>query len=413
MLNHLITLPNGLRVIHREIPYSRVIHCGFVIDAGSRDEGPDEAGIAHFIEHMVFKGTERRKTFHILNYLESVGGDVNAYTTKEKTCLYATVTPEYLDRATELLTDITFFSTFPDKEIVKERQVISEEIDMYNDNPEEAILEDFELLCFPNHALGRPIAGTRESVAGIGKAQMLDFIQRTYTAGRVIFSVVGKATPKQVEKVAMKYLAGLTLPTGTTRTEAPPLYVKGQLQKDCPGTQAHKVIGGDACSFRDDRYVPVSVLSNYIGGPANNSLLNMDIRERHGLTYNIYSFFNPYTDSGLWGVYFGCEPNNVDRISKLVDKELKKLRQNRLGTTRLHQIKRQMIGQLTVGGEGLMSRMLVQAKNQLDFGRDFELEELAAQVEAITESDFLDAANFLFDPKGWSEIVFLPEEDKE
>lgn len=411
MQNHLITLPNGLRVIHREIPHSRVIHCGFVIDAGSRDEANDEAGIAHFIEHMVFKGTARRKTFHILNYLESVGGDVNAYTTKEKTCLYATVTPEYLDRATELLTDITFFSTFPEKEIAKERQVISEEIDMYNDNPEEAILEDFELACYPNHALGSPIAGTRESVAGIGKHQMLDFIQRTYTAGRVIFSVVGKATPKQVERIAHKYLAGLTLPTGTSRTAPPPIYVPATHSKECPGTQAHKIIGGDACSFRDDRYVPVSVLSNYIGGPANNSLLNMDIRERHGLTYNIYSFFNPYTDAGLWGVYFGCEPANMGRISKLVDKELKKLRQQKIGTTRLHQIKRQMIGQLTIGAEGLMSRMLVQAKNQLDFGRDFELEELAAQVEAITESDLLDAANFMFDTKGLSEIVFMPEED--
>lgn len=404
-----VNLPNGISIVHREIPHSRVVHCGFVIDAGSRDEGPEETGIAHFIEHMVFKGTQRRKTFHILNYLESVGGDVNAYTTKEKTCLYATVLPQYCGRAMELLADITFDSTFPKKEISKERKVISEEIDMYNDSPEDSILEDFEAIAYPDHSLGRPIAGTRESIAGIGREEILKFIERNYTAGRVVFSVVGKVSLVEIKKLAKKYLADLELPKSSVRKTRTPDFQAGSLEKKISGQQAHKVIGGDACSFSHDMYVPVSVLCNYLAGPANNSLLNLNIREKHGLTYNIYSFFNPFTDCGLWGIYFACEPANLNRISRMVDKELQKLKSTELGAVRLNQIKRQMIGQLTIGNEGLLSKMLVQAKNLLDFGRDYDLEELTRQVESVTAADLKAAANFLFRKEKMAEVVYLPE----
>ncbi|MEO0584436.1 MAG: pitrilysin family protein [Bacteroidota bacterium] len=258
-------LQNGLRVIYKHVPYTRTVHCGFIVDAGSRDDMQGEIGMAHFIEHMIFKGTVKRKTFHILNYLESVGGDVNAYTTKEKTCLYASLVSEYFDRATELLTDITFNSTFPEKEIVKEKQVISEEIDMYRNTPDEAIFEDFDEMIYPQHSLGFPILGTKKSIHQFTQNKVKDHLHRSFIKDHVVYSIVGNVSEKEVKKVIDKYLKPVQMPSGT-RTRISP---NGQMATDhveeISSDQAHVLIGGRSYAMREELYVPFLVLNNLLG----------------------------------------------------------------------------------------------------------------------------------------------------
>ncbi|MEM9985202.1 MAG: pitrilysin family protein, partial [Bacteroidota bacterium] len=396
-----------LRVIHQYIPYTRTVHCGYVINAGSRDDLQGEMGMAHFIEHMIFKGTTRRKTFHVLNYLESVGGDVNAYTTKEKTCLYASMMAEYFDRATELLTDITFHSTFPEKEMVKEKQVIAEEIDMYRNTPDEAIFEDFDEMIFPEHSLGHPILGTKDSIASFTQAQLRAHQHRSLVAGQVVFSVVGNVSLREVERVVDKYLRPLQLADGHHQRTAPSqariMSFKQKVEQD----QAHEIIGGRAYSMQDPHYVPFLLLNNLLGGPAMNSRLNLNIREKYGLTYNISSFFAPFLDTGLWGIYFACEKNNLTRIRRLVSKELRQMREKSLGTVRLSQAKKQLMGQMILGYENLLNQMLTNAKDLLDFDRIIPFAQLLEQIEKVTANEIQSVAQDLFQEESFSRITYL------
>ena len=251
-------LANGIRVVYTYVPYTRAVHCGYVIDSGSRDDKEGEMGMAHFIEHMIFKGTTRRKTFHILNYLESVGGDLNAYTTKEKTCLYASLVADYFERATELLTDIAFHSIFPEREIVKEKQVISEEIDLYRNAPDEAIFEDFDTIVFPEHSLGHPILGTKESIRNFTKAGMRAHLDRSFVQDRVVFSIVGNVKEKEVLRVVNKYLAIQTMPSVPhVRYHPTTPHIQDHQVVNIPTEQMHEIIGGRAYALRKDHYVPL------------------------------------------------------------------------------------------------------------------------------------------------------------
>ncbi len=407
MVPTLIELPNGLRVIYQHIPYTRTVHCGYVINAGSRDDLRGQIGMAHFIEHMIFKGTARRKTFHILNYLESVGGDVNAYTTKEKTCLYASLMAEYFERATELLTDITFHSTFPPKEIDKEKQVIAEEIDMYRNTPDEAIFEDFDEMIFPEHSLGHPILGTKDSITQFTQEQVRSHLQRSLVTGEVVYSIVGNVSEKEVRRVIDKYLSPLELPNGHAERTAPGqsriIEMKQQLDQD----QAHEIIGGRAYAVQDQHYVPFLVLNNLLGGPAMNTRLNLNIREKYGLTYTISSFYSPFLDSGIWGVYYACEKNNLLRVRRLVEKELKLLQNKPIGSMRLSQAKKQLMGQMILGYENLLNQMLGMAKDLLDFGEILPFEKLLSQIEAVTAEELQGVAQDLFPTDELSRITYL------
>ena len=391
-----IELNNGLRVIYKHIPYTRTVHCGYVINSGSRDDIEGEMGMAHFIEHMIFKGTSKRKTFHILNYLESVGGDLNAYTTKEKTCLYASMVAEYFERATELLTDITFNSTFPEKEISKEKQVISEEIDMYRNAPDEAIFEDFDELIFPNHSLGHPILGTKASIKQFTKADVRDRINRCFIQGEVVFSIVGNVSEKTVRRVIKKYLEPVSLPGGKIIRYQPSHNQVEHLEVPISTDQAHEIIGGRAYALRKELYIPFLVLNNLLGGPAMNSRLSLNIREKHGLSYSISSFYSPYLDSGIWGIYYACETKNLLRIRRLVKKELQKLWESPLGAMKLSQAKKQLIGQLTLGYENLLNQMLGQAKDLLDFDHIPTFGEYIKGIESISAMQLQDAAREIF-----------------
>lgn len=403
----LIELQNGLRVVFQHIPYTRTVHCGYVINVGSRDDRPGEIGMAHFIEHMLFKGTAKRKTFHILNYLESVGGDVNAYTTKEKTCFYASMMSEYFERATELLTDITFHSVFPEREIVKEKQVISEEIDLYRNTPDEAIFEDFDEMIFPGHGLGHPILGTKASISTFTQQQMRVHSQRSFVQEQVVYSVVGNITEKELRRVIDKHLAPIRLPTGQPQRHAPGAARVRELKTGIEQDQAHEIIGGRAYPMREDRYVPFMVLNNLLGGPAMNCRLNLNIREKYGLTYTISSFYSPFLDSGMWGIYFACEKDNLPRIRRLIDKELDTMRQKPLGVVRLSQTKKQLMGQLVLGYENLLNQMLGIAKDVLNHGYVVPFQDMLQEIEAVTAAQIQDVAQELFDRDARSRITYL------
>ncbi len=406
MKNRTIELANGLRVVHTHNPYTRAVHCGYVINAGSRDDGAEALGMAHFIEHMIFKGTTNRKTFHILNYLESVGGDLNAYTSKEKTCVYASLASDYVDRATELLTDICFASTFPVKEIEKEKQVISEEIDMYRNAPDEAIFEDFDQFIFPQHTLGHPILGTKESIRTFTQADIQDFVGRSFSEGRMVYSIVGHVSDREVDRLVDKYLRHLTLGTPYSDRRTPPPLITDMQTVAISSSQTHEILGGRAYGIKDEKYFPFLVLNNLLGGPAMNARLNLNIREKFGLTYNISSFFSPYLDCGMWGIYYACEPKNRDRIHRLVQKELKGFMEKPLGVIRLSQAKKQLIGQLTLGYENLMTQMLSNAKDMLDFDEIVSFSSYIKCIDKVQASHLMEVANECFSPENISRLTY-------
>ncbi|MFN0200854.1 MAG: M16 family metallopeptidase [Bacteroidia bacterium] len=406
----IITLPNGLRVTYKYVPHTRLVHCGYVIDVGGRDDREMETGMSHFIEHLIFKGTQKRKTFHILNYLESVGGDVNAYTSKEKTCVYASLASEYFERAVDVLTDIVFCSTFPEKEMAKERQVIMEEIEMYRDAPDEAIFEDFDLLIFPNHALGLPILGSKESLQHISQQHILDFTKNSYTSDRIVFSIVGNVSEKEVMKWVDKYLAPLEIGKGKATRLAPAPYTANQQIVEIATHQAHEVIGGVACSIYADEYAAFLLLNNILGGPAMNTRLSLNIREKYGWVYNINSFYSPFLDSGIWGIYYACDAGNLEKVRKKVYKELDELRSKKMGTVQFMQAQRQLSGQLLLGNEHLGSQMLGMAKEVLDFDKLIPLEEYLAEIQAITAEQLWEVANVYFEESKLSRLTYLPAE---
>ncbi len=407
---NIISLPNGIRIIHKYVPYTRTVHCGFVINVGSRDDNQEQPGLAHFIEHMIFKGTPKRKTYHVLNYLESVGGELNAYTTKEKTCIYASLSADYVDRATELLTDITFNAIFPDREIVKEREVIAEEIDMYRNAPDEAIFEDFDQMLYPGHPLGVPILGYKESIQTIDKQALRGFVDQFYTQGNITYSIVGNVPPRMVNRLIDKYLAHLVLPTGNVNREEPGGFSPTHHQVHIPTNQAHEIIGGRAYPIRHPQYYSFSLLTNMLGGPAMNSRLNLNIREKHGLAYSINTFYGPFSDSGFWGIYYACEAGKLARVRQLVHRELKSLCQSPVGSLRLHQMKKQLIGQIILSYESLLSQMLGLAKDVLDFDEILPFSAYIAGLENVTAQDLLEVSNELLMPDSLAMISYLPEE---
>jgi len=403
---NIIELANGLRVIHKHIPYTRTVHCGYVINTGSRDDQREENGMAHFIEHMVFKGTYRRTYYDILNYLDSLGGDLNAYTSKEKTCLYASLSATYFERAVDLLTDITFFSTFPKEEIEKERSVISEEIDMYRDTPDEAIFEDFDELVFPDHELGSPILGTKESINQFTQHKVIQHLRSRYTADNVIFSIVGNVSKAEVDRVIEKYLRPLKISSGSIPRNQPTTVPIHKQQIPIATQQAHEIIGGRAFGIKQESHLPFWLLNNFLGGPAMNSLLNLNIREQYGLTYNISSFYTPYQDSGIWGIYYACEPKNLLRVREMVWDELRSLANEAFDPVRLSQAKRQMVGQLTLSYENLLTQMISMAKDLLDYGRIIPFSEIVDEIEQITASGILTSAQIAWGSGELTQITY-------
>ena len=402
--------PNGIRLLHKQVLHTKIAHCGFLLDVGSRDEGPHQQGLAHFWEHMAFKGTHKRKSFHILNRLETVGGELNAYTTKEKICFYATLLSTHFERAFELLTDLTFNSTFPGRELEKERGVILEEMSMYQDAPEDAIIDDFDTVVFGEHPLGVNILGTRESVSGFSSADFHAFYSENVRTDRLVFSSVSNLPFKEVKRLADKFLAPLPARLGPRARRGVGTYARKMQLESRPISQAHCLVGGTAYPLADARRIPFFMLNNILGGPGMNSRLNLAVREKYGLVYTIDSTYSPYTDTGLFGIYFGTEGKQVKRTLGLVQKELKLLRDKALTTTQLHVAKNQLMGQLAMSEESNSGLMQLLGKSTLDLGRVEPLSEIFGQIEHVTAALLRDMANELLTEEHLSVLQYLPEE---
>ncbi len=388
------TLPNGLRIIHSSSP-TNVVYCGYAVDAGTRDEHDDEQGMAHFVEHLIFKGTQKRRAWHILNRMENVGGDLNAYTNKEETVIYSAFLKKHFQRAAELLTDIVFFSTFPQHEIDKEVEVIIDEIQSYEDSPSELIFDDFEELIFPNHPLGRNILGKPDLLRQFKSENALRFTNRYYRLDNMVFFLQGNIDFKKVVRTLEKLTSDISLPQSqNSNTRFAPLpYTPTNLTLHKDTHQAHVMIGTRGYNAYEEKRTGLYLLNNILGGPGMNSRLNVSLREKRGLVYNVESNLTSYTDTSTFCIYFGCDLEDADYCISLVQKELKKLCSKALTSSQLSAAKKQIIGQIGVASDNFENNALDMAKCFLHYGKFEEQEEVFRRIEELTASQLLEIAN--------------------
>ena len=405
------TLDNGLRIIHLPSD-SKVVYCGYQINAGTRDEEPGEEGLAHFCEHVTFKGTERRKAWHILNCLESVGGDLNAYTNKEGTVYYSAILKEHIARAVDLLSDIVFHSVYPQAEIDKEVEVICDEIESYNDSPAELIYDEFENILFKDSSLGHNILGTAEQVRSFTTEDALRFTRKLYRPDNAIFFAYGDIDFKKLVKLVGRALADDD--SGKLAAEKLPKNypsvgeeIAGQtivMQKNTH--QAHVMIGTRAYDVNDDRRMPLYLLNNILGGPGMNAKLNLALREHNGLVYTVESTMVAYGDTGTWSIYFGCDEHDIKRCLRLVRKELDRMMEKPLSDSQLKAAKKQIKGQIGVACDNRENFALDFGKSFLHYGWEKNVDCLYEQVEAITSQQIQDVARELFDKNRLVTLIF-------
>ncbi|MBM6991751.1 MAG: insulinase family protein [Prevotella sp.] len=411
------TLSNGLRVIH--LPSSSpVVYCGYQIGVGSRDEIEGEEGLAHFCEHVTFKGTERRRAWNILNCLESVGGDLNAYTNKEDTTYYAAILKEHVGRAIELLTDIVFHSTYPQSEIDKEVEVICDEIESYNDSPAELIYDDFENIIFHGHPLGHNILGTADNVRRFSTEKALEFTRKYYRPDNAIFFVYGDVDFKKV----VRWLSAqhdLSPVPSTEDKESQPAEDMGQGveagMEDQTGQeiilskgthQAHVMVGARAYDIQSDRRIPLYLLNNILGGPGMNARLNIVLREHRGLVYTVESSMVSYGDTGIWSIYFGCDPKDVKRCLRLVRRELDRFMQKPISETRLRAAKKQIKGQIGVACDNRENFALDFGKSFLHYGWEKDVNHLFQNIDAVTAEDLQKVAQEIFAEEKITTLIY-------
>lgn len=398
-------LSNGIRVIHSKSD-TQVAHMGIVVNTGSRDELESEHGIAHMIEHVIFKGTRKRKAYNVISCLENVGGEIDAYTTKEETCVYATFLKEYYGRAMELFADIIFNSTFPDHECEKEKEVIVDEINSYKDTPGDLIFDDFEDLIFNGHPIGRNILGTPESIDKYCHTDIQRFINRTYNTDQMAICSVGPVDFKTIVKQAERYFGDIpTKKRDFTRTPINE-YTPKDLEVEMDTHQSHCIFGNRAYPIDHQNRLAFELINNTIGGPGMNCRLNLALREKHGYTYNIESFYTPYTDTGAFGIYFGTDYEKIDKCLTIIRKELRKLREEKMGVLQLDRAKKQMIGQLAISTENYSGLMLNLGRSCLLFDTIDPLSEICDKINRFTSSDLLNVANEILDENQFSTLIF-------
>ena len=409
------TLDNGLRIIHLPSD-SKVVYCGYQINAGTRDEEPGEEGLAHFCEHVTFKGTERRKAWHILNCLESVGGDLNAYTNKEGTVYYAAILKEHIARAVDLLSDIVFHSTYPQPEIAKEGEVICDEIESYNDSPAELIYDEFENILFKGNSLGHNILGTAEQVRQFTTEDALRFTRKLYRPDNAVFFAYGDIDFRKLVTLLKRSVGSEELRMKNeefnSREEE---RMKGEESNSPKGQtivmekhthQAHVMIGTQAYDVHDDRRMPLYLLNNILGGPGMNAKLNLALREHNGLVYTVESTMVAYGDTGTWSIYFGCDEHDVKRCLRLVRKELDKFMEKPLSDAQLRAAKKQIKGQIGVAYDNRENFALDFGKSFLHYGWEKNVDRLYEQVDAITAQQMQAVAQELFDEHRLTTLIF-------
>ena len=405
-LLHTHTLSNGIRLIWQP-EKTAVAHCGMIINTGSRDESEEQFGMAHFIEHLLFKGTKKRRSRHIINRLEDVGGELNAYTSKEETVVYASVLNEYTERAVELIGDIVLHSTFPQKEMEKEVEVVLDEIQSYNDSPSELIYDDFEEILFDQHSLGHNILGTSQLLTGYTHDDAARFFNQHYRPDEMVFFVLGNINEKQLLRWAEKYFQSDNTISPAQKRISPTIYVPQQKKIDRNTHQTHFMLGNRAYDLHHSNRLGMVLLNNILGGQGMNSLLNLSLREKHGLVYQVESNYQGLTDTGMWNVYFGCDPNNADRCEQLVHKELKKLREQPLSDKLLRKYKLQLMGQLAISNEMKEHLALSIGKSYLRFGKVDSLEVIRQRIDAINSELLQTIANEIFEPNQLSVLKYI------
>lgn len=398
-------LPNGIRLLHRQ-KKGEIAHLVLVVGTGSRDEREEENGMAHFIEHTIFKGTKNRKPYHILSCLDNVGGDLNAFTTKEETCLQASFLNTYYKRAMDLFSDIAFHATFPEPELVKEKEVVIDEINSYLDLPSEEIYDVFEDTVFDNHPLGRNILGTVDLVKGFKRDDILAFMEANYSTESMVLATIGDISFKEFETMAMRFFG--SQPSHRVSSHRMPFvsYKPRNVEMERNNHLSHCMIGGLAPEFVHPKKRVMVLLNNILGGPAMNSRLSLNIREKYGFAYTIESQYNAYSDVGLFSVYMGVDPDSLDKAIGLVLKELNKLCTIKMGSMQLHHAKQQLVGQLALGRESGMSELLAITRCVLMNEPVETVADIIHTIEVITADDLMEEANLVFAPERLSTLVF-------
>ena len=404
------TLPNGLRIIHLPSA-SRVVYCGYQIAAGTRDESPGEEGMAHFCEHMTFKGTEKRNALQIINALEGLGGELNAFTNKEDTTFYAAISKEHFTQAVNVLTDIVFHSQYPQQEIDKEVEVICDEIESYNDSPAELIYDEFENILFEGHPLGHNILGKAEQLRTYTTKDALRFVHRYYRPDNAIFFAYGDIDFKRLVKSLELRIESLEFATAIPETKehnnSKLSILNSQLiTKDLGTHQSHVMLGTRAYDIHHPLRIPLYLLNNILGGTGMNARLNLSLRERNGLVYTVESTMVSYSDTGIWSVYFGCDPHDVKKCLHLVRRELDKVMQKPLSDTQLRNAKRQLKGQIAIACDNHEQFALDFGKSFLHYGWEKDITHLYESIDKVTSEDIQKVANELFATEKLTTLIF-------
>lgn len=398
-------LSNGIRVVYLHTT-SQVAHLGIAFLAGSRYESENEVGLAHFLEHSIFKGTTRRKSFHILSRLDAVGGEINAYTTKEEICVYSSFLKTHLNRASDLIADIALNSNFPEREIEREKEIILDEFNSYLDTPSEKIFDDFEALLFPNHPLGNNILGTPETVQSFKQVDLRGYVNRFFFAENAVISFVGDIpfakVLKQLEKDFSNLPSGLSIPKASQFSN----YKRFILRKEEANYQAHVVLGGLAPSHNDESRRVMTLLINILGGPAMNSRLNLSVREKYGYSYSVDASYSSFADLGYWSIYFGTDQKYVEKTLKVVHAELKKIRENALTSNQLKQAKEQLKGHIALSLDNNSGLMQGLAKSMLLFNQIDSIQDIYASIDKITTVDLKQIAEQYFQEEQISTLIF-------
>ncbi len=399
------TLSNGIRLVHKP-DESPVAYCGIAINTGTRDEEEHEQGMAHFIEHMLFKGTKKRKAWHIINGLENVGGELNAYTGKEETFVYSTVLLEDFERATELIADIVFNATFPKNEIEREIEIILDEIQSYKDSPAEEIFDDFEELVFANSAIGRNILGKPELLRNFSKKDAERFIENNYHTDQMVFFSLGNIPFKKIIRWCEKYLACYPTSIRSIKRTSPSDYQPQQLCYKKDTHQLHLMLGNRAYSLHHENKLGLYMLNNIIGGPGMNSLLNLSLRERNGLVYNVESNYTAFSDCGIFSIYLGSDPKNKDRCLSLIAKELQLLKDKIISPLSFSKYKKQLIGQVTIASQNKENLALSIGKSFLHFNRIESMLETKQKVHELSPEKLQQIANEILDHNKLSSLIY-------
>lgn len=405
----IFSLPNGIRVAYKRVTSSKIVHCGIMFNIGSRDENRTNQGIAHFWEHMAFKGTRNRNAFQILNRLETVGGELNAFTDKEKIMFYASVRSEHADRAAELLSDIAFHSAFPENHIKRERRVIQEEMAMYYDDPDGALQDEFDQLIFHRHPMGMNILGTEKTISSFSRNDFKEFIRKNFDTRQVVFSITGDLTLSQVQSIAKKYLEPIKKQISHRKRATFNDYSPKKVTIRRPVKQARCAMGRPSFSIRDDRRVLLYFLNNILGGPGMNSRLNLSLREKHGYVYSVGSQYIPFSDTGLFVISFGTEPGQIKKTISLAKDELRRLVDGPLSQRQLSISREQFFGQLAMAEENHIGFMMMMARNVLDSGVVVSFENILERIRAVTPKELQLVAAESFGLSTLSTLIMEPD----